>query len=195
MAFGHPVLYAFADFGNIIVAIPDVSKRKQRVYAKFFFSLEQGRTWEEHQLEEPLPADYIVFDSSGLVVVMRFATYGDQLLGHDSHSVQEVFTVIDFSRIFRGKACGIEDFGTWINASGECVNGVKFSVKRRKVNFQCLMRQTFEYLEIEEKICDKCIEKDYECAFEFSRTQQGQCVPDYELLALSECYISLTKLL
>lgn len=113
LAFGHPVLYAFADFGNIIVVIPNLSGRKQRVYAKFFFSLDQVRTWEEHQLEEPLPADYIVFDSSGLVVLMRFATYGGQLLGHDSHSVQEVFTVIDFSRIFGGKACGIEDFGTW----------------------------------------------------------------------------------
>lgn len=48
------------------------------------------------------------------------------------------------------------------------------------------MKKVFEDLQLFETACDKCTEADYECAFEFVRDATGKCVPDYNLIVLSD---------
>lgn len=54
------------------------------------------------------------------------------------------FYLLDFSSTVGGKACGEEGLEKWYVAGGECINGVRYSYKRRKRNSQCRARKTFE---------------------------------------------------
>ncbi|CDH10642.1 uncharacterized protein ZBAI_02428 [Zygosaccharomyces bailii ISA1307] len=152
IAFDSPMLYVFADFGNIIVAIPDLSYRLNAEYSKFYVSLDQGHTWDEHLFEEPVPANLVVFHSSGLEIIIRFTTSSYEKDG--THFVQNIFYELDFSNVFDGEACNEEDMETWYVAGGECVNGVRYSFKRRKQDAQCLVRKAVENIQHYEEICD-----------------------------------------
>lgn len=128
LAFDCPMLHAFANFGNIIIAMPDLTWNFGESHIeKFVFSLDQGRTWEDYYFDEPVVGGSVVFDSLGLSIAIRFTDHS--LVSAAGHYARNVFYLLDFSSIFGGKACGEEDLEMWYVAGGECINGVRYSYK------------------------------------------------------------------
>lgn len=87
---------------------------------------------------------------------------------------------------FDYKTCEEEDFEDWNLADGKCLNGAKYMYKRRKQDARCLVKGTFKDMILHEIPCDSCTESDYECSFEFVRDAKGDCIPDYDQIALSD---------
>lgn len=187
VAFEYPCQFAFGDLGNVIVAMPFSPDEDSDPQSEFYYSLDQGKTWKEYQLEVPImPTELISTtpDSSGLnFIISSFSLTRDNETPPGSF-----FYTIDFSDAFNGEVCGPKEFESWYLAGGECVNGAKYSYSRRKQNSQCLVRKLFEDLVLTEEICDECTDKDYECSFGFSRDSNGVCKPDFKPLSFSpEC--------
>lgn len=188
VAFEYPCLWAFGDLGNIIVAIPYTPDEDNDPQSEFYYSLDQGETWTEYQLELPImPMDLISTtpDGSGVNFVVSSFKLGpnnEYLDVYDGEEAEGLFYTIDFSDAFSGKVCGSEDFETWYLADGECVNGAKYSYSRRKKTSQCLVRKLFDDLTLQEEPCDQCTTKDYECSFGFSKDISGNCALDYRAL-------------
>lgn len=97
------MLYAFADFGNIIATIPDLSCKANIAYSELYVSFDPGCTREEHLFEEPVPANLIAFHNSGLEVLIQSTTSGYEK--DETHFVQNTFHELDLSDVFDGKAC------------------------------------------------------------------------------------------
>lgn len=185
IALDYPCVYAFGDLGNIILAMPFLPDEDNDPQGEFYYSLDQGKTWTEYQLEVPIaPMELLSTtpDGSGLNFIVSSFNLN---LSPNNDDTQAFFYTIDFSEAFEGKICGNNDFEPWYLAGGDCVDGAKYSYKRRKQDSQCLVRKVFEDLVIKEEICEQCTEKDYECSFEFSRDSNGECKPDFKLLAVS----------
>lgn len=184
VAFEYPCMFAFGDLGNVIIAMPYFPNEDQDPQAEFYYSLDQGKTWKEYQLEVPIAPTNVISttpDGSGL----NFIITSFNLESGINASLEGVFYAIDFSDAFNGEVCGNKDFEPWYLAGGECVNGVKYSYNRRKQDSQCLVRKLFEDLPLKQEVCEQCTEKDYECSFEFSKGEDGKCKPDLKFLAAS----------
>lgn len=188
VAFEYPCLHVSGDLGNIIVAIPYTPDEDNDPQSEFYYSLDQGETWVEYQLELPIiPIDFISTtpDGSGVNFVLSSfkldpnTEYPDV---YDGDEPEGLFYTIDFSDAFSGKVCGSKDFEPWYLADGECVNGAKYSYSRRKKSSQCLVRKLFYDLTLQEEPCDQCTTKDYECSFGFSKDINGNCTLDYRAL-------------
>lgn len=173
-------LFAFGDMGNIMVRCPFDPNHDGDPQSEFYYSLDQGQTWNEYQLEKAIiPTELISTtpDGSGANFILK---------GFEGKQNTNFLYAIDFNEVFDGKKCGDDDFETFYVADGECVNGVRRKYSRRKSSSTCLIRKPFVNLEWEEEICEQCSEKDYECSFEFSRNGDGQCQLDYQLLSVSD---------
>ncbi|CAI4300183.1 CQI_4a_G0006590.mRNA.1.CDS.1 [Saccharomyces cerevisiae] len=189
-------LYATGDLGNIIVYIPSPSYKDGNVQSKLYFSLDQGRTWNQYELADalfyihPLKLINTTPDGSG----SKFILSGDLITtasqeGNNtniSYIARSVLYAIDFSAAFDYKTCEEEDFEDWNLADGKCVNGAKYMYKKRKQDARCLVKRTFKDMILHEIPCDSCTESDYECSFEFVRDAKGDCIPDYDQIALSD---------
>ncbi|AJQ15672.1 Pep1p [Saccharomyces cerevisiae YJM1399] len=183
LAFDFPCLYAVGDYGNVIVAIPYNADEDDDPQSEFYYSLDQGKTWTEYQLETTIYPNELMNttpDGSGAKFILNGFT-----LAHMDGTTNFIYA-IDFSTAFNDKTCEENDFEDWNLAEGKCVNGVKYKIRRRKQDAQCLVKKVFEDLQLFETACDKCTEADYECAFEFVRDATGKCVPDYNLIVLSD---------
>ncbi|CDH16301.1 uncharacterized protein ZBAI_08089 [Zygosaccharomyces bailii ISA1307] len=98
LAFKNPTISTFADFGNIIVAIPEVSKGEKQPSPIFLFSLDQGKTWIQRRFEGPDSShDFefasgfnVEFLSTGRNVVIRFSCWESDII------CQDVVYTIDF---------------------------------------------------------------------------------------------------
>lgn len=182
-ALDFPALFAFGDFGNVIVACPFDPEQDGDPQSEFYYSLDHGETWSEYQLETAIVPEQLISttpDGSGANFVLKgmdFKSY--------SKKPKYFLYAIDFNDAFDGQKCKEDDFEDFYVAKGECIGGAKYKYKRRKADAQCLVRTPFVDLEAQEEICTECTEKDYECAFEFARTVDNSCEPDYQLLALS----------
>ncbi|CAI4055092.1 type I sorting receptor SKDI_02G0920 [Saccharomyces kudriavzevii IFO 1802] len=184
VAFEYPCLYAIGDYGNVIVALPFNGDEDDDPQSEFYYSLDQGKTWTEYQLETTIfPAELMntTPDGSG----SKFILNGFTMSNMDSSA--NFIYAIDFSAAFDGESCKDDkDFEDWNLAEGKCVNGVKYRYRRRKQDAQCLVNKVFEDLKLYETDCDSCTATDYECAFEFVRDASGKCVPDYNLISRSD---------
>lgn len=183
MVFEYPTQCAFGDLGNIILAMPYRPDEDEDPQSEFYYSLDHGKTWAEYQLEKTVfPIDFksTTPDGSGLnFVISGFSS-------DESAEMMKTYVYsIDFSEAYEEKACDSKDFETWELAEGKCINGAKYSVKRRKQNSKCLVRKVFENLQMDEEPCQQCTEEDYECSFEFMRNDDGKCVPSYQFMSLS----------
>ncbi|CCE93369.1 uncharacterized protein TDEL_0F05580 [Torulaspora delbrueckii] len=179
-----PAVFAYGDFGNVLVACPINPDSDGDPQSEIYYSLDQGNTWTEYHLKSPLVPDELFSttpDGSGVNFVLR----GEQP-GSWSKKAKSILYAIDFNEVFDGAKCKDDDLEDFLVAKGECINGAKYKFSRRRADAECLIRQPFVDLESKEEICPQCTEKDYECAFEFSRTSDNKCEPDYMLLALSE---------
>ncbi|CAI4305672.1 putative membrane glycoprotein [Saccharomyces cerevisiae] len=189
-------LYATGDLGNIIVYIPSPSYKDGDVQSKLYFSLDQGRTWNQYELADalfyihPLKLINTTPDGSGSKFILsgHLITTASQEGNNTniSYIARSVLYAIDFSAAFDYKTCEEEDFEDWNLADGKCVNGAKYMYKRRKQDARCLVKRTFKDMILHEIPCDSCTESDYECSFEFVRDAKGDCIPDYDQIALSD---------
>ncbi|CAI4307596.1 AEH_G0006510.mRNA.1.CDS.1 [Saccharomyces cerevisiae] len=189
-------LYATGDLGNTIVYIPSPSYKDGDVQSKLYFSLDHGRTWNQYELADALfyihPLELIntTPDGSGSKFLLsgRLITTASQEGNNTniSYIARSVLYAIDFSAAFDRKTCEEEDFEDWSLADGKCVNGAKYMYKRRKQDARCLVKRTFKDMILHEIPCDSCTESDYECSSEFVRDAKGDCIPDYDQIALSD---------
>ncbi|CCD23326.1 type I sorting receptor NDAI_0B02910 [Naumovozyma dairenensis CBS 421] len=186
MIFDYPVIYAIGDSANIIVAVPFDPNEDNDPESEFYYSLDQGETWNEYQLEEPIIPLEIVSttpDGSGLnFIINGFLVTANPF---DENGTGNFIYAIDFSELYDKKLCTKDDFEQWYLGNGNCINGAKYSYPRRKQNSKCIARKLFEDLELTEQVCDECTNADYECSFEFIKDNEGKCVPDYNLLTMS----------
>ncbi|CCK71202.1 type I sorting receptor KNAG_0G01440 [Huiozyma naganishii CBS 8797] len=182
--FDFPVAYVMGDYGNVIMAVPFDPEEDGDLQSEIYYSLDQGYTWNEYELPEsffPIELLSVTRDGSGLHFMLNGASFR-----MDSDSTFNLVYSIDFSSAFDGRKCMDDDFESWDLNNGKCISGAKYSYKRRKQDAECLVGSTFKDLQLIEEECQQCDESDYECAFEFSRDKNGNCVPDYNLLKLSE---------
>ncbi|CAI4315291.1 ALI_collapsed_G0007430.mRNA.1.CDS.1 [Saccharomyces cerevisiae] len=166
------------------------------VQFKLYFSLDQGRTWSKYELTDAVicihPSELIntAPDGSG----SKFILSGDLVTkasqeGNATNILYisgRIVYAIDFSAAFDYKTCEEKDFEDWYLADGKCLNGAKYMYKRRKQDASCLVKRTFKDMILHEIPCDSCTESDYECSSEFVRDAKGDCIPDYDQIALSD---------
>ncbi|EIW11828.1 hypothetical protein SCEN_C01820 [Saccharomyces cerevisiae] len=113
-------LYATGDLGNIIVYIPSPSYKDGDVQSKLYFSLDQGRTWNQYELADALfyihPLELIntTPDGSGSKFILsgHLITTASQEGNNTniSYIARSVLYAIDFSAAFDYKTCEEEDF-------------------------------------------------------------------------------------
>ncbi|CAI6411474.1 ALI_HP2_G0006360.mRNA.1.CDS.1 [Saccharomyces cerevisiae] len=155
-----------------------------------------GRTWNQYELADALfyihPLELIntTPDGSGSKFILsgHLITTASQEGNNTniSYIARSVLYAIDFSAAFDYKTCEEKDFEDWYLADGKCVNGAKYMYKRRKQDARCLVKRTFKDMILHEIPCDSCTESDYECSSEFVRDAKGDCIPDYDQIALSD---------
>ncbi|CAI4297639.1 BGP_1a_G0006270.mRNA.1.CDS.1 [Saccharomyces cerevisiae] len=174
-------LYTTGDLGNIIMYIPYRSNENGDVPSKFYYSLDQGKTWGEYDLIMPIyPYRLIstISDGSGSKFILTGTSITDDPIS--------ITYSIDFSAVFDYKSCEEGDFEDWNLADGKCVNGAKYKYRRRKQDAQCLVKKALKDLSLDETPCNSCTGSDYECSSEFVRDAKGDCIPDYDQIALSD---------
>lgn len=185
--FDFPTATATGDYGNIIIAVPFDPNQDNDPVSEFYYSLDQGFSWQEYELEEtmtPMEVLTVTKDGSGYNFIISGMSLNKADRPHTPFESTLVYS-IDFSDAFNGKECKESDMEEWFVNKGQCVSGSKYFYKRRKQGSECLVRKLYEDLSWNEEICDKCTEADYECSFEFTKDSNGKCVPDLNLIKLS----------
>lgn len=185
--FNFPTATVTGDYGNIIIAMPFDPETDDDPASEFYFSLDQGFTWHEYQFDEamiPMEVLPVTQDGSGLKFMISGVSLDQSDYATGPFGSNLIYTV-DFSDAFNGKQCQDSDFETWTANKGKCVTGSRFTTKRRKKDAQCLVKNVYQDITWDEEVCDECSEADYECAFEFSRDDNGECRPDINLVKLS----------
>ncbi|CCH58669.1 hypothetical protein TBLA_0A08800 [Henningerozyma blattae CBS 6284] len=189
LAFQYPILFSFGDMGNVIVAVPFRGDIDDDPESEIYYSLDQGLTWEEYQLEHPIfPTELVTTtpDGSGstfLLSGISMSNPGD--LKELSGSANFLYT-IDFSSSFKGKSCQDSDMENFVLNGNECIGGARYTFIRRKQGSSCLVKKVYEDLHLSEDPCQECTEDDYECSFEFTKNENGECVLDKRLLGISD---------
>ncbi|XBW36114.1 hypothetical protein QEN19_001690 [Hanseniaspora menglaensis] len=189
--FDYYMSLSYGDYGNIIVGVngdPNVDGDSQQ---EFFYSLDQGKTWEEYELAADKDGgllyweriEPLVKDGSGYQFIASCF-----LVNGKSRDTSYQF-IIDFSDAFKGQACGESDFEIVQLNGGECIDGKQFSFKKRKLESQCLVRTEYKNLEPEISNCE-CTEADFECTTNFIKDKDGNCVLDISLVTSSGVCLS-----
>lgn len=130
IAFEYPVYAIFLDFGNIVVAIPKLSRENNYSCTKFFSSLDHRRNWKEYYFDEPIRAGHVLIDGSHLNAILASGI-------EKQKTIEYIFYALDFSDFYSGKACKENDLETWYLTNGNCIDGVRYSFKRGITDSQC----------------------------------------------------------
>lgn len=184
--FDHAVILAYGDYGNIIVAIHGDPNADGDSQQEFYYSFDQGKTWDEYEFKGEKDGESIFWgdvepliqDGSGF----QFIASGFSLDGHTFDS--NYHFILDFSHAFEGKKCDSNDFENVILNEGKCIDGQKFTYKRRKRESECLARTEYKNLLADIEICD-CTEDDFECSVNFRKDVEGKCVLDLAYITSS----------
>lgn len=182
-ALDFPCRIAMGDYGNIILAVPFDPASDKDEQSEFYYSLDQGKTFQEYQLDRsfyPVDLSPSALDGSGDSFMLLANSFSA-----DFKTVEFVSYVIDFSGAFEGKTCNSGDLEDWYYSGGQCIDGAKIKFRRRKQDSQCLIKTIYKDLSFVEEVCD-CSEADYECADDFSIDANGNCMPDSYKLSLKE---------
>lgn len=97
LAFEFPVYSVFANTGTTIVSIPEQPDESALFYiTKIFFSLDNGSTWSQYKLEEPVTIDSIELDTSASSVIVKLAKIHQGMTTvYDNY----VLYILDFSQL------------------------------------------------------------------------------------------------
>lgn len=180
-AIDTPCLFSFGDQANVIFAIPYYGKKEMSTDV-YYFSVDQGKTWEKRKLEKkiyPLIVSSMT-DGSGAKFIVT-GIYDDTPDNDTDSEFSEVVYSVDFSDVFNGKACGDKDFEeiyARVDGKGDpiCIYGHKEKFRRRKQDSKCLVLNLYKDVEPIEEPCE-CTESDFECSDGF-KFEEGKCVPN-----------------
>lgn len=186
-AFNHEVHFAYGDYGNIIVGVHGDPNSDGDFIQEFYFSLDQGQTWEEYELKEENAEDGMLFWSNIKPLVsdgsgFQFIASGYKVDG--SRMNTDFHYIIDFSDAFDKKTCKNDDLEIIKLNADKCIDGKSYSYTKRKPNSKCLLRTEFKDLEATIDICE-CTETDFECESAFVKDSNGNCNLDKALVTES----------
>ncbi|KAL1960691.1 hypothetical protein VTO42DRAFT_6521 [Malbranchea cinnamomea] len=164
--------YEFGDQGSVLLAVYDEGPTKE-----VSFSTNYGKDWETAELPHKIRAKQLTTtpDSTNL----RFLLIGYSKEGDDG---AWYLMRVDFSDMDKRK-CGKDDFERWparLNEKGEpdCLMGHKQFYRRRKADADCFIKDTSFKDPVPELERCKCTEEDFECDYNFVRSDDGKsCVP------------------
>ncbi|KAK5084239.1 vacuolar protein sorting/targeting protein PEP1 [Lithohypha guttulata] len=175
-----PHLYEFGNSGAILVAIESGDSTSVIQY-----SLDHGRTWHKADLDKKIRASFIttVPDSTTLSFVVGGA--------HGSGFDEEFYLIkVDFAGLHE-RTCGKGDFEEkWparVDEKGNpsCIMGHKQFYRRRKAEADCVIDDDFKDPEITFEPCE-CTKADFECDFNFERSEDRQECKPVEVLPVPE---------
>ncbi|ODV67153.1 hypothetical protein HYPBUDRAFT_153057 [Hyphopichia burtonii NRRL Y-1933] len=177
----EPCLFSFGDLGNIILAVPYYSNSASSA-DKFYYSLDQGKSWKDQKLETaifPLTLTTTVDGTSNKFILSGL----EDKKSDNFQDLSEILYHFDFSKAFDGRKCGDDDFEeVYARISPEsnqpvCVYGHKEKFRRRKQDAKCFVGRLFDDVKVYDTPCD-CNEADFECAPGFKLSKKDACVPD-----------------
>ncbi|BAO38498.1 vacuolar protein sorting/targeting protein PEP1 [Kluyveromyces marxianus DMKU3-1042] len=181
--FSFPCHVAMGDYGNIVVAYPYDPEADEDEFSEFYYSLDQGKTFQEYQFETKFFPRRILqsaMDGSG----SSFLIMGD--IFEDNYTIKDSISyTIDFSEAFEGSKCKEDDLEDWYFADGQCIDGVKIKFNRRKQDAKCLIKTEYKDISFQEEVCE-CSDSDYECSNEFTQDSDGRCIADFSKQSLLE---------
>lgn len=179
--------FSFGDLGNIILAVPYLGKGDDISVLKYYYSLDQGKTWDSDELKVPLFPTIVAThaDSSAAKFILTGIVDNTPNDMTDNDWMAVVYS-INFEDAFDGKKCGKGDFEEvpsrpLVDDKPVCVYGYAESFHRRKQDAQCLVRMLFEDVEVVQTKC-KCTDADFVCAQGLVK-EDGKCVPDDKAIA------------
>lgn len=198
LALKEPCLFSFGDLGNIIIAVPYFGKDNMSAN-KFYYSLDQGQSWQENELETPIyPLTLATTVDGTSTKFILSGIYDKTPEEHFDDDFSEVLYHIDFSAAFGGKKCNPDkDFETVYarispdNDKPTCVYGHTQSFQRRKQDAQCFVNQLFKDLQVYEGLCE-CNDHDFECGPGFKLSEKNACIPD-PVAIFQMCSVPNTK--
>ncbi|TPX24995.1 vacuolar protein sorting/targeting protein PEP1 [Coccidioides immitis] len=163
--------YEFGDQGSVLVAVYDEGRTN-----KISYSLNHGKDWKTAELPVKIRARTLTTtpDSTSL----KFLLLGT---GKGSSERKHYVIALDFSDVHERK-CSKDDFERWparLNEKEEpdCLMGHKQFYRRRKGKSECFIGEEFKDPVPELERC-KCTEEDFECDFNFVRSEDRKdCVP------------------
>ena len=163
-------LYEIGDQGSILLAIDNEDSTSTISY-----SINHGKDWKKADLGDKVRARLLTTtpDSTSL----KFLLYAS--IGGGS-SVEHAIFSVDFEGLHEGK-CEDKDFENWParldeNGGPGCLMGHKQFYRRRKADADCFIDEEFKDPVPKFEKC-KCSAKDYECDFNFIRSDDGKdCV-------------------
>lgn len=171
-----PHLYEVGDQGAVLVAVADGETDEVK------YSFNHGKDWDTVDLDGKIRALTLltVPDSTSLKFILVASKGGGDRLKY--------FTIgIDFSDMHERK-CEKDDFERWaarVDEDGKpsCIMGHKQFYRRRKANADCFVDQEFKDPQPEFEDC-KCTDADYECDYNFVKSEDGKsCIPTGTLKA------------
>ena len=186
-AFDHAVDFAYGDYGNIIVAFHNDPNSDGDFLQEFYYSLDQGLTWQEFELKEENGEEGLLFWSKIQPLVLDGSGFQFIASGYKADGAKlstDFHYIIDFTEAFDKKSCGNDDIEVVKLNSGSCIDGKRYSYHKRKPDSKCLIRTEFKDLQTIIDICD-CTEDDFECSSEFIKDESGNCVLDKALITES----------
>lgn len=170
-------LFSFGDQGNVIIAVPLLNKKDptQPGTKRYYYSIDQGLTWEEKNFDTTIWPQFLITTVDGLS--RKFLVTGPKNGNED----EEVFYLLDLSDVYGGKKCKEKDleqvYARVVDDNPLCVYGHKESIMRRKPEAKCYVSKLFEDIKVKEEPCE-CTDADFECSKYFQLSSKGACVPN-----------------
>jgi len=168
-----PHIYAVGGAGSLLVAVPSLKSGSTTKQIKY--SINHGKDWLSYELEHDIQP--FVFqtlpDSSNL----KFLLIAEEINKDDKGG----FTIfLDFEGLHE-RVCKESDFERWaarVDKKGNptCVMGHKQFFRRRKADAECFVDEEFKDPVPEYEPC-VCTAEDYECDFNFVKSDSGECIP------------------
>ena len=185
-AIDTPCVFSFGDQGNIIMAVPYHGVKQESPANYFYFSLDQGLSWEKVELEEGIFVLDILttLDGTSRKFLIEGVKPEEGKQGYTR--AKEVQYFVDFANVHDGKVCSDSDFEEWTarkideDSSPTCVYGHREKFRRRKADAKCSVDKLFEDIKVIDDPCE-CTEADFECSIGFMPSEKGdgqKCVPD-----------------
>lgn len=174
-ALDEPAMFSFGDQGNVILAVPPRFKQRDKQDVNYYYSLDQGLTWDQGSLG--------VKFSPMLLSTTTDGTTSKFFLGGQIDLNQQIYTMLDFSKAYGATKCKDKDlekvYARVVDGKPLCHYGHKESVMRRKPDAKCFVSKIWEDLIVKEEPCE-CTEADFECSKYFKLSPKGACVPNEE---------------
>ncbi|TIA56848.1 Oligoxyloglucan reducing end-specific cellobiohydrolase [Aureobasidium pullulans] len=176
LALEGPHLYEMGDQGAILVAVEDTDTKEIK------WSIDHGKKWDSVKLDDKIRPIVLltVPDSTSLKFILVASKGSGSKLEHFTYS-------LDFNGLHEDK-CKDSDFEKWaarVDDDGKpsCIMGHKQFFRRRKADADCFVDVEFKDPQPEYEDC-KCTDADYECDYNFERSEDGkECVPTGSLKA------------